>query len=220
MVLAILPKINCATDFGCGVGTWLSVLQEYGVQYIDGFDGTWVPDEYLRIPKDSFHKINFEEGIILKKRYDLAISLEVAEHLSEKIADKFIALLTSASDFILFSAAIPFQGGDNHINEQWPNYWNSLFNKNGYIAIDFLRRNIWNETSIPYWYKQNTILFVNKEKIDILKVDNHELYDYPLSLVHPEKWIMAKQSDINLIPILKGYKILLKRTINKFRSKA
>ena len=68
------------------------------------------------------------EDLRLTKNYDLAISLEVAEHLSSESANMFIACLTNMSDIVLFSAAIPGQGGENRINEQWPKYRSGLFN--------------------------------------------------------------------------------------------
>jgi hypothetical protein len=168
--LIILPKIMSAVDFGCGVGTWLAALQEIGVKEIKGYDGPWVNKEMLMIPIECFAEIELDKGIFVDKKYDLALSLEVAEHLSHNSAELFIKSITRASDIILFSAAIPFQGSTNHINEQWPDYWNKIFNKNGYIAIDILREHIWNEVKVKWWYRQNIILFVKQEKISFINV--------------------------------------------------
>lgn len=86
----------------------------------------------------------------LTKKYDLAISLEVVEHLSSESANMFIACFTNMSDIVLFSAAIPGQGGENHINEQWPEYWSGLFNERGYVGLNFARRRVWNDRRIPF----------------------------------------------------------------------
>jgi SAM-dependent methyltransferase len=167
-----IPEIKSAVDLGCGVGTWLSVLEKRGATKICGLDGSWVNKDYLEIQKDSFIEHNFSKGIdpIIDRTFDLAISLEVAEHLPPSSAEGFISLLTSLSEVVLFSAAIPQQGGTGHINEQWANYWISLFENRGYVVADIIRKRIWNDESIPRWYRQNTLVFIKKERIQALKV--------------------------------------------------
>jgi cyclopropane fatty-acyl-phospholipid synthase-like methyltransferase len=169
LVLAALPKTNSAVDFGCGVGTWLAMLHENGVEEIQGFDGPWVEHNLLEIPEQNFRQANLEEKINLDKKYDLAISLEVAEHLHPDKAKVFIETLANAADFVLFSAAIPFQGGKGHINEQWPDYWSELFNGHAYDAVDLIRQQIWHENEIPLWYRQNLLLYVKRERKPELK---------------------------------------------------
>jgi len=100
--------------------------------------------------------------LTLNRKYDLAISLEVAEHLPEQFADLFVKTLILHSDIILFSAAIPGQGGQNHLNEQWPDYWIEKFSKHGYFFHDLIRPLIWNNKKVDYWYKQNTFLVTKK----------------------------------------------------------
>jgi hypothetical protein len=196
-------------------------LRQYGVGEIKGFDGPWVAKEYLTIPESDFIEMNFDKGIIPDKKYDLAISLEVAEHLPENSAALFVDTLTRASDFVLFSAAIPFQGGQNHINEQWPHYWNCLFKNRGYIAIDFLRGEIWDNPQISYWYRQNILLFVKCEAVKKVKV--HEsvccINHPPVSMVHPETYLNAVNCNIFTIPVIRGMKILSKRIIKNLLGK-
>ena len=78
-------------------------------------------------------------------------------------------MITGLSDFVLFSAAIPDQGGMGHINEKWPTYWISLFEDRDYVCIDAIRKNIWNDDSIPWWYRQNALLFASKKRVSELK---------------------------------------------------
>jgi hypothetical protein len=120
------------------------------------------------------------------------MSLEVAEHLPEASSKKFIESLTRLSDFILFSAAIPFQTGENHINEQWPCYWDSLFRQHGFTAVDALRKKIWHDPNVGFWYRQNIMLFVKQEKLNLLTgLQNDFCIDNPpMSLVHPELLLM------------------------------
>jgi hypothetical protein len=166
IIREILPGIRSAVDVGCGVGTWLSVLKEDGATCIRGVDGGWVAREYLEIPEECFTEHDLCSKIHLDTTFDLAISLEVAEHLPSGSARGFVESLTGFSDFILFSAAIPHQMGVGHINEQWPNYWISLFEERGFFAVDIIRKRIWDDESIPSWYRQNILLFVKKERSD------------------------------------------------------
>ena len=172
IILGIIPEVKSAIDVGCGVGTWLSVLKKMGVKKICGMDGNWVSKEYLVIPKDSFFTQDLE-NFRIENNYDLAVSLEVAEHISSDNANSFTRELAQCSDFILFSAATPGQGGVGHINEQWTGYWSSQFTKHGFIGIDPVRKRIWNDEKIPSWYKKNTVLFVKKERINDLRLNNN-----------------------------------------------
>lgn len=195
-----LPEIRSAVDFGCGVGTWLAVLQEKGVKEIQGIDGPWLKQELLEIPKRNFRQADFEDGVELDRRYDLAISLEVVEHLEPEAAETFVASLVRASDFILFSAAIPFQGGKKHVNEQWPDYWVALFARKGYVVSDFIRNQIWNDQRIPTWYRQNALMFVKSEAMTKLEVPDLDGPKWPIAVVHPERYL----SKVEQIASVKG----------------
>ena len=118
-------------DIGCGTGAWLSVFRENGVKDIMGVDGHYVGSEVLLINKEHFKPHNLEEPLNVQKQYDLAISLEVAEHIDPKKADSFVQTLTELSPVVLFSAAIPHQWGKHHVNEQWPGYWKAKFFEKG-----------------------------------------------------------------------------------------
>lgn len=221
LVLDVFPETQSAVDFGCGVGTWLSVLKEKGVKEIQGIDGPWVEKKLLQIPEQDFLQANFEKGITLDRKYDLAISLEVAEHLRPEVARVFVKSLVNASDCILFSAAIPFQGGTNHINEQWPDYWAALFNENGYALLDFIRREIWTEKKIPVWYRQNTFMFVKNERMKDHKTSSFDINRQylPMAIVHPDAYLLKarKVSTVsNQIFTVKGSWKLFCRAVKKW----
>ena len=200
-----LPEIQSAVDFGCGVGTWLAGLQNLGVSEIKGFDGAWVNQELLVIPKDCFEKIDFDKGVKLDKKYDLAVSIEVAEHLLEKSAKGFIKSITDASDIILFSAAIPYQGGDNHVNEQWPEYWNRLFNENGFIAVDCLRKRLWNKMEVFDFHRQNIMIYVKKNRLSDIKAPEGDFcIDYaPMAIVDHERYLRMISNDLSQMSFFK-----------------
>jgi SAM-dependent methyltransferase len=225
IVLEIVPNVKSAVDFGCGVGTWLSVLKRLGVNEIRGYDGSWGKKELLKIPQEYFTEIELDKEILVDKKYDMAISVEVAEHLPEQSAEKFIKTLTQASDLVVFSAAIPFQGGTNHINEQWQSYWYNIFKQFGFIGIDCLRKKIWNQSEVQSWYKQNIMLYINKKNIGEINL-SQEYYQDNLDIVHPElymnriKAIKAlennlKNNNVNTISMRKLCKVAVKRILKK-----
>ena len=182
IILKLLPKTESVVDFGCGQGAWLSVFKKNGINSVQGFDGEWVNSdgEKLLINKTEFSYKDLSEFVYGEddKKYDLAISLEVAEHLPKKSAELFVKSLTSASDNVIFSAAIPYQGGTEHINEQWPDYWANLFAKQGFVCYDVLREKLWENKKVAPYYSQN-ILFYRKENL------TNKPYPMPQRLVHP-----------------------------------
>ncbi|MCF8026512.1 MAG: methyltransferase domain-containing protein [Desulfobacteraceae bacterium] len=131
-------------DVGCGLGTWLKEFSNYGIE-VKGVDGNWVPADQLRIKESEFctcdltDRTNYHIFTDSYKLYDLVICLEVAEHLPPELSEDFVDLLIYLSDTVLFSAAIPFQGGNNHVNEQWQSKWASIFEQSDFVALDIVR---------------------------------------------------------------------------------
>lgn len=196
----IVPKLvdlfspKNVVDFGCGVGTFLNIFIKEGVIDVLGLDGPWVNKDLLKenIPENKFKAVNLEHPLSLDKKYDLAISLEVAEHLDEAKASIMVNNLANASDLIVFSAAIPYQGGQNHINEQWPTYWFNLFSQFGYTVYDILRPIFWHNDDIFFWYKQNMFVLVKKgsEAESVVKKASESLPNTMFSIVHPELYLI------------------------------
>lgn len=186
IVLQTFPFIKSAVDVGCGVGTFLSVLRTRGVEDVLGLDGPWVNLSMLEIDPAQFSSVDLLAPFKLLKKYDLAICLEVAEHLPVSSASDFIKYLGEASDIVLFSAAIPGQGGENHLNEAWQSYWVELFNNNGFTAYDIIRPKIWNDNSILYWYRQNSFVFARNHLI------SSAVPSMPINVVHPETFNSLK----------------------------
>ena len=161
LLFDIVPNINSILDIGCGCGGWLKVASELGIQDVFGIDGKWTPIKDLSIDKKNFKHIDFEHSFKLEKTFDLGICLEVAEHISLDSACRFVNDVCKTSDIILFSAAIPGQGGTHHVNEQYPSYWSSHFKKNGFATYDPFRERIFSNLNLPYWFRQNLLLFSN-----------------------------------------------------------
>lgn len=173
-----IVKPSSILDVGCGTGTWLKAFEEVGVSDYVGVDGKYVQLDALQIPNDKFFPVDLRETWSLNRKFDLAISLEVAEHLPEPIADSFVATLVSHTDTILFSAAVPGQGGQHHVNEQWPLYWQEKFLMHGFYFHDVIRPLIWDNEKVEWWYRQN-IFLLKKEKPASLPFQS-------LALVHPQ----------------------------------
>jgi SAM-dependent methyltransferase len=169
-------------DFGCGTGNWLAIAHELGVPEILGVDGSWVAGQ-LAIPAGKFLEHDLSMPLELEHRFDLALSLEVAEHLPASSARGFVQSLCGTADLVIFSAAIPGQGGRRHVNEQWPDYWAEQFADRGFECYDFLRPKIWNNPRVTWHYAQNSLIFA--------RIGSRHPFGEPttpLPLVHPILW--------------------------------
>jgi SAM-dependent methyltransferase len=184
-ILSGMLPIRSVADFGCGHGAWLSAWQSAGVS-ITGVDGSYVDRRRLLIDPAHFHAADLAEPIDLGRRFDLVQSLEVAEHLSASKAQQFVDTLTAHGSCVLFSAAVPGQGGEHHVNEQPLDYWRAMFRQNGFAAIDCLRPLIVGDAEIEPWYRYNIILYVAEDHLAALPetlrlrrvADADELDDY------------------------------------------
>ena len=200
-----LLTIKSVADVGCGRGTWLKASKDFGASTLIGFDGEWnshanMIDKAFTFKSQDLNHLEINEI----KKLDLAISLEVAEHLESSSAKSFVKSLTELSDVVLFGAAYNGQGGTNHINEQPPSYWASIFIKEfDFVPFDLFRPTFWGDDRIEYWYRQNTFLYVRKNSKafdEILSKDKKYIQDtHVMDCIHPELYnrklkMLLKQS--------------------------
>jgi SAM-dependent methyltransferase len=170
LVPFVMSLVNPSSlvDVGCGRGAWLSVFQDYGIEDMLGVDGDWVKSDQLIVRADQFLTHDLATPLSLDRSFDLIVSLEVAEHLPPRAAEEFIESLTRLGDVVLFSAAIPGQGGVHHVNEQWPDYWLDLFQTQGFEGLDCIRSEFWADDRIAPFYLQNAFLAARPAAIDRL----------------------------------------------------
>jgi SAM-dependent methyltransferase len=192
-------------DVGCGFGPWLSTAREMGVAEVRGIEGPWIDRTQLLIEPESVEVLDLERGFSLGRRtFDLVICSEVAEHLSPDAAPRLIKSLADHGDLILFSAAIPFQGGEHHVNEQFPDYWAVLFAAHGFLPLDFIRPQIWSDESILWWLRQNLLLFAHERALSKHPpLRKHSPPLHPLSIVLPDFYLSRAQSLLESASVMK-----------------
>jgi SAM-dependent methyltransferase len=182
--------IRSVCDVGCGVGTWLRAFREAGVQDIVGLDGYYVDKKLLEIPGSAFREADLRRPLHLDRSFDIAMSIEVAEHLPGNRSISFVKDLTRLAPVVLFSAAIPRQGGTAHINEQWQSHWAAIFAQHDFVTCDVLRPLIWNNADIARWYRQNIFLFCRRDFLPAVpRLTASQDNALPLSVVHPQQYL-------------------------------
>lgn len=194
-----LARPKSVVDVGCGDGTWLSVFREFGVDDTFGLDGDYVNRQTLRIPQDRFRPTDLTSPFELGRSFDLAVSLEVAEHLPPQSAKSFVDSLAKLAPVVLFSAAIPLQGGTQHLNEQWPEYWAALFKAHDYLPIDCIRGKVWTDERVAWYYAQNAMLFARTDRLAMdpdLRREQENTNLKQLALVHPTRFLQPSECGV------------------------
>lgn len=171
-------KPRSLLDVGCGIGTWLRASMDFGVPEVFGVDGSEISEGDLLIPSTVFQQRDLTQLLDLRRRFDVVLCFEVAEHLESSFAAVFLDSLVRHADVIVFSAACPGQPGQHHVNCQWPSYWQKLFNERGYACSDDIRWRIWTDDAIEPWYRQN-MMVARKDAVSAGKEKPIE------SVIHP-----------------------------------
>lgn len=183
-----LVHARSVIDIGCGTGAWLAAFAAHGAQRITGLDGDYVDRSRLLIPRPSFIPADLRREWPSIGTFDLALCLEVAEHVAPEASERLIDNLTRLAPIILFSAAIPFQGGEDHVNERWPTFWYDLFKSRGYELIDPIRKRVWSDRRVEPWYQQNIVMYATRQAIassPALALEHEHTFPGFLSIVHP-----------------------------------
>ena len=155
-------QFSSVIDFGCGIGAWLYAARELGAKAILGLEGAHIRMAETLISQDLIETHDLATyNRDWQKQFDVAMTIEVAEHLPEASADTFCMALTNASDIVVFSAARVGQTGLGHINEQPLGYWVAKFWRRGYVPLEMFRPYIASDRTIYPWLRMNLVMFVN-----------------------------------------------------------
>lgn len=154
-------KPNSVVDFGCGPGVYLKEFEKKGIKIL-GIDGSIYAKNNSVINKEKIIIKDFRKEINLNKKFDMAICFEVAEHMEKKFSNMLVKNITKCMDIIIFTAAKIGQGGMDHINEQTPEFWMNIFNKNGFrfekkISEEMKKR--MKEKNVVWWIPENLMVF-------------------------------------------------------------
>jgi len=200
----LLPEMKIASllDVGAGHGAWAAEWLVAGVKNVVAVDGDYVQPNQLAIPKKNFRAHDLSTPLDLKKSFDLVQSLEVAEHLPEGKAELFVDNLIRHGDVILFSAAVPHQGGEHHVNEQPPEYWRRKFAARGYAAFDFVRPKLEGRSEVMPWYRFNSYVYANEagqKRLSKAMLTSRIPDGQPLEIGGDFAW-MLRRAAVRLIP--------------------
>jgi SAM-dependent methyltransferase len=204
LILNVLGGRNPASvlDVGCGRGAWLAAWMQLGLERVQGLDGAYVDTQSLLIPASGFRALDISKPFDLHEKFALVECLEVAEHIPQSNADTLIDNLVRHGDLILFSAAIPGQGGEFHVNEQPYSYWRAKFAARGFEAYDAVRPHVAHYKEIEPWYRYNALLFGNPAGASLLSEAARSTLvpsDTPVAEVAPFYW-RARCAAIALLP--------------------
>lgn len=186
-----LVGAKAVVDVGCGTGAWLAEFARRGAERILGLDGAYVDRFRLLVPQDRFVATNLDSEWNVpagEGPFDLAICLEVGEHVRPERSERLVMMLTGLAPIVAFSAAIPYQGGEGHINERWPTFWQELFLARGYEVVDPIRKRVWSDRKVEPWYQQNFVLYASHAAIEAnepLRREREQTFPGFLSIVHP-----------------------------------
>ena len=195
-------RVGSLLDVGAGHGAWAAEWLAAGVRDVLAVDGDYVARDRLAIPANAFRAHDLLTPLAVGRRFDLVQSLEVAEHLPERLADQFVDGLAAHGDVILFSAAVPHQGGEHHVNEQPLSYWRAKFAARGYAPYDFVRPRLAGDAAVMPWYRFNTLLYANAAGATRLSdaVRATRVADgAPVDVAGDFKW-RARRAAVRLIP--------------------
>jgi SAM-dependent methyltransferase len=152
-------------DVGCGSGALLAALKRHGVPTLLGLESSPEGLDLARRRGIDARFCDLGHPFTLNSDFDLALCLEVAEHLPESLSDAFVASLATGPNHLVFSAATPGQGGENHVNEQPHEYWIERLGQYGFAVDEDTTREVraaWTERGVATWYCRNVMFFARR----------------------------------------------------------
>lgn len=142
-------------DVGCGEGWWADGFASLGctVVGVDSGRTSHRPDTFQFVDQ------SLDDPLPLGP-FDVVVCLEVLEHVRAGLAYNVISQIRERTDCLLFSAAIPGQGGTGHINERRTSDWAARLHGAGFAVSGALRWYLWGNEDIENWYQQNMLVAI------------------------------------------------------------
>jgi SAM-dependent methyltransferase len=170
VVLGAIP-VQSVLDIGSGAGAWLAEYRRLGILDYFGVDGDYVMANRLMIEPSRFFPQDITRPFKLDRQFDLVQCLEVAEHIPLAASGVLVDNIVQHGKLVLFSAAVPGQGGERHVNERPYEFWRDMFADRGFRLFDFVRPRVLMMFEIESWYRYNVMLFVHDAIIPTLSPD-------------------------------------------------
>jgi SAM-dependent methyltransferase len=191
----LFPWVRSVVDVGCGTGTWLHEFELHGVPKLLGLESGDIPARLLQIEPSQFRIADFGGSWVIEDRFDLALSLEIAQQLPPGSVENFITQLARLSDVIVFSPAVPAVNGQLRWDERGSSFWVAHFELVGYECFDLLRNIFWYEQRVEWGYSQNILIFIAGHRADLIADlrKQQAASERPLDVVHPR----AFQTSVN-----------------------
>jgi SAM-dependent methyltransferase len=158
-------------DVGCGAGAWVKAYKDLGVPYCVGVDGEYVDRSVLLMDRADFHARDITKPFDFGRQFDVVQCLEVAEHVPPPTGPMVIENIVRHGKKVLFSAAPPGQGGEDHINERSYDHWRDEFLKHDFHLFDFVRPSIRDDKAVEPWYRFNILFFAHESVLPTLPAE-------------------------------------------------
>lgn len=117
-------------DLGCGCGVYGHRFGERGVEVVC-LDGVRPPARWA-FPVEVIVRDLTEPLAHTWGRFDLALCLDVGEHIPVRLCDVFLGNITRFADTLLLACAPPGQGGHHHVNERPKRWWVARLASHGF----------------------------------------------------------------------------------------
>ncbi len=160
-------QLNSLIDVGCGTGHYLHACRQSGISDVFGMEGSPFAFKHLLVPDHLVVRHDLRKPFQFDRRWDLALSLEVAEHIDDVDTDNYVRILCNASDVVVITAAPLGQGGTRHVNEHSRSWWTEKFSGAGYrydaAATDKMilgiREAKAQQKFVASWFEPNIMVF-------------------------------------------------------------
>jgi len=153
---------SSVVDFGCSIGVILADFEKRGIDIL-GIDGSAMSRKYSLVGKKNFLLFDLRRKLNMKRKYDLCLCLETAEHIEERYSDILIGNISQSSSNVIFSAAPPEQTGDCHFNLKSREWWVEKFKKFNFEpdsqSTEAFKNRIKNIPGVPSYYISNIMIF-------------------------------------------------------------